>query len=58
MTSPASRPSLYEVSEVDVLHRLFDAYNRDDVDGVVADATDDVEYGAAKRGVRVHGRDN
>lgn len=46
------------MSEVEVLHRLFDAYNRDDVDGVVAHATDDVTYVAGGRGLRVHGREH
>ena len=39
-----------------VLDRMLSAYNRGDVDGVVADATDDVEYVLGSRGVRLVGR--
>ncbi len=45
------------MAEVDILRRAFDAYNRDDVDGVVAAAADDVEYVMAARDIHVTGRD-
>jgi hypothetical protein len=32
------------MNEAEVLRRIFVAYNDDDLDGVVADATDDVTY--------------
>lgn len=46
------------MSEVDVLRRLFDAYNRDDPEGVVSDATEDVEYVLGRRSMRLQGRDS
>lgn len=58
LTQSTARPNLCGMSEADVLRRLFEAYNRGDVDGVVAHATDDVTYVAGGRGLRVHGRDN
>ena len=45
------------VTEAEVLRRIFDAYNDDDVDGVVAGATDDVTYVFGPRGIRMTGRD-
>jgi steroid delta-isomerase-like uncharacterized protein len=45
------------MAEADALRRAFDAYNRDDVDGVVAEAADHVEYVMGARGIRVTGRD-
>lgn len=40
-----------------VLDRMLSAYNIDDVDGVVADAADDVEYVLGSRSVRLVGRE-
>ncbi len=40
-----------------VLDRLVEAYNRDDVEGVVADGTADVEYVIRDLGVHLVGRE-
>jgi steroid delta-isomerase-like uncharacterized protein len=45
------------MAEADVLRRAFDAYNRDDLDGVVAEAADDVQYVLGMRGISTTGRD-
>jgi uncharacterized protein with von Willebrand factor type A (vWA) domain len=39
-----------------VLARMVEAYNNDDLDGVVAEAADDVEYVLGSRGLRLVGR--
>lgn len=45
------------MNEAEVLRRIFDAYNSDDLDGVVADATEDLTYVFGPRGIRLTGRD-
>lgn len=45
------------MSNSDVLAQMLESYNRDDVDGVVARADDDVEYVFGARGIRVTGPD-
>jgi predicted ester cyclase len=46
------------VTEIDlVLDRLLSSYNRGDVDGVLAEAEDDVEYVLGSRGVHLVGRE-
>ena len=41
-----------------VLDRMLSSYNRGDVDGVLADAADDVEYVLGSRGLHLIGRES